>query len=502
MQYVYPFDLDTPILEFPGEGKESNFTVRSSLSHVCTFGGTGSGKTSSVGRFFSHKFLQLQYGGLVLTSKDDEKDLWIEYATKANRLQDLIIVEPGGKHFFNIFSYLCHSNRPAGITITSNIVDTLKTVIESSQEKSGHGSDDTFWANALTMLLNNTLDLDMLATDSLNVQDLYNIVMTAPKKEDGATDKSRTDNFYFFFDKVQEKVARQIEAFKRKLSKEAITYFQQNEAAFENAILKNLPDALLLRQLHNFFIESYKNLSEKTKSIVEFTFSGFLFSLLKEPVYSLFCESASTFTPESCFDGKIVILNIPTKLYQKTGRDVQVMIKYIFQKAWEQRNLKENDRPLFIYADEAHEFIHEGDKAFQAACRSKRIAVFYLTQNLAGFYSCMGGAKADYNVKALLGTFSSKIFLANVDVDTNIFSSDLIGSAYQKDKQWSSSFSGNFSSSQSESFKLEKMVRPEEFVGLSTGGPLNNYMVKGYFHRQGAPFKNGTNFKEVYFSQQ
>ena len=45
------------------------------------------------------------------------------------------------------------------------------------------------------------------------------------------------------------------------------------------------------------------------------------------------------------------------------------------------------------------------------------------------------------------------------------------------------------------------MVRPEEFVGLKTGGPDNDYKVVGYMHVQGKRFASGFNHKAVTFSQ-
>jgi len=102
------------------------------------------------------------------------------------------------------------------------------------------------------------------------------------------------------------------------------------------------------------------NLSEKTRSIIEFSFSGFLFRLLKDPVYSLFCSKASTVVPEDC-TGKILLINLPVKLYHKVGRDIQVMFKYIWQRAMEKRDIAMNGRPVFLYADESQHFIHEYD---------------------------------------------------------------------------------------------------------------------------------------------
>jgi len=87
-------------------------------------------------------------------------------------------------------------------------------------------------------------------------------------------------------------------------------------------LAEKAPSSKLFESIHQFFFENYKNLSEKTRSIIEFSFSGFLFRLLKDPVYSLFCSKASTVVPEDCFTGKILLINLPVKLYHKVGRDI------------------------------------------------------------------------------------------------------------------------------------------------------------------------------------
>jgi hypothetical protein len=125
----------------------------------------------------------------------------------------------------------------------------------------------------------------------------------------------------------------------------------QNEVAFEVELLNELPEARLLKFLDQFFFDSFINLSEKTRSIIDFTFAGFLFRLLREPVYSLFCRDDSTVTPEDSLRGKIILINLPVKIYHKVGRDCQILFKYIWQRAMEKRSVAANAQPLFLWAD-------------------------------------------------------------------------------------------------------------------------------------------------------
>jgi hypothetical protein len=177
------------------------------------------------------------------------------------------------------------------------------------------------------------------------------------------------------------------------------------------------------------------------------------------------------------------------------------MFKYIWQKAMERRNVAQNGRPVFLWADEAQHFIHEHDTEYQATARSSRIATVYLSQNLPNYYANMGGSKSDYKVKAFLGTLCTHIYHANGDLDTNNYASSKIGDAYTEDHSSSSTLSGQFSTTQGKSYRLERIVRPEEFATLLTGGPRNGLVTEAYVHLQGATFADGRNFKKVKFRQ-
>jgi len=167
----------------------------------------------------------------------------------------------------------------------------------------------------------------------------------------------------------------------------------------------------------------------------------------------------------------------------------------------EKRDIAMNGRPVFLYADESQHFIHEYDAEYQATARSSRIATVYISQNIPNYHANMGGANSEYKVKSFLGTLGTKIFHANADIETNKYASDLIGEAYMEDVHRSRQIGGDFSKGESVSYKLEKIIRPEEFPGMLTGGPGNNYEVEGYVHRQGKTFIDGSVFRKIIFRQ-
>ena len=500
------FDLDTILLR--GETPNSDWTVREAVEGVQVFGGIGSGKTSGSGRTLALKYLSHGFGGLVLTVKPDEKDLWVDYCSITDRTDDLVIVEPNGKYSFDFLSYEANQGSREGIT--ANILQVLKTVINASEEKSSGKRDDKFWDTALDMLIFNVIDLCIISGLDVTVEWIYKVAQSLPKDnatverlfENKESEESQRNPFLLTYSQAQKAVLSKINAWKKQQPLELLN----NKQLYKSEMYEAVKEARTMDLLTDFFLTTYLDLNDKTRSIVDFSFSGFLFRLLNEPVYSLFCSTknrkgTSPLLPEDSLDGKIILINLPVKLYNKAGRDIQIMFKYIWQRAMERRNVKANGRPVFLWADEAQNFLHEYDAEYQATARSSRIATVYLSQNLPNYHANMGGEKSEFRVKSFLGTLATKIFHANADYETNKYASELIGEAYRDEVTKGSSISESNSISQSVVARLEKMVRPEEFVGLKTGSKRNNFLVECYMHKQGNPFSDGMNHKGFQFDQ-
>lgn len=502
------FNLDTPITRI-GNNKVA-WTIRNSVEGLQIFGGIGSGKTSGSGRYFALKYLSTGYGGLVLTVKPDEKDEWVKYCKITGREDDLIIVEPNGKHSFNFLDYESRQDE-YGKSYTDNILQVLKTVIRAGEEKAHGKSDDSFWENALDLLIANSIDLCLLAFGKVSVSNLYYIIRSAPTMPIPKTKK--TENELATEEPVKEQtlfkiaLAKAIENVQRKVriwqsSIPLDERVKMDEYEMNQKMEEHIPETRTLMFVDEFFTETYANLSEKTRSIVDFSFTSFLFHLLKDPVYSLFCNKPSTFTPEDCLNGKIIVINLPVKIYQKVGRDVQILFKYIWQRAMEKRNINENERPVFLWADEAQNFLHEYDPDYQATARSSRIATVYISQNIPNYYANMGGGKAEYKVKSFLGTLATKIFHANADIETNKYASELIGEAYTDDQTFTrGATDGKVSASTANRYHLTRIVRPEEFQTLLTGGEMNENKVMGYIHVQGLQINEHYNHFIMRFTQ-
>lgn len=496
------FDLDQPIIELASPSERNYWTLRHAVEGVQIFGGIGSGKTSGSGRMLALKYLKAGFGGLVLTVKPDEKQSWVDYCQQTGRSNDLVILEPGGKHSFNFLSYES-AQSGGGSALTENLVDVLKTVIRAGEEKDAGKGDDPFWETALDMLMFNVIDLCQLAYGKVAIKDLYNIAQTIPKDLEALKTEGQEGAKYFHkaFETAKENVNAQVEEWFASLP---LSHQQrlQDEFDFENEVLEAVPNARLFKFIDQFFVENFISLTDKTRSIIDFIFSGFLFRLLRDPVYSMFCRhELSTVTPEDSLRGKIILINLPVKTYHKVGRDCQILFKYIWQRTMEKRDVSRNDRPVFLWADEAQNFIHEKDADFQATARSSRVSTVYISQNLPNYMASMGGKQGEFKVKSFLGTLGTKIFHANADIETNKYASELIGDAFFEEYGDSVTYAKQFSKSQSRSLRLDRVVRPEEFVRLRTGGPNNNFWVEGYLHRQGDMVLKGQNYIKMIFAQ-
>ncbi|WP_118973792.1 type IV secretory system conjugative DNA transfer family protein [Taibaiella koreensis] len=484
------FDMETTLFNFGGEDNTA-YTFRHAVMGCQVFGSTGSGKTTGAGFFLLSRLMSVGCGGLILTAKPTDKNDFIEYCRLTGRSKDLVVIEPGGKEYFNFLEY--ESTRDSDKTFTANLVEVLRVVIRSRDEKGGGKSDDRFWEESLNLLIASCIDLSLFAYNKVTVPLLYEIANSVP-------DKSKDSAFEKAMAAAQDNIQAKIDKWRSDIGERFLDGLADD--VYNEALFEDVPEARTYTIVENFFTQQYRKLNERTRSIISMSLTSFLINLLRDPFYTLFCTK-TTVTPEDCYTkGKIILLNIPVKLFHKVGQDIQIMFKYIWQRAMEKRNISENGMPVFLYADESHLFIHEQDAEFQATARSSRVCTLYLSQSLNGYHANIGGAKSEYRVKGFLATMGTKLFLYNTDIETNTWASQLIGQSYETDQsQTTSSVQGKVSESLTQTTKLTQTIRPEQFAGLKGGGPSNNFKVSGYIHVQGMKFSNGFSHRYIVFDQ-
>jgi hypothetical protein len=388
---------------------ENFWSLNDAFQGVQIFGGTGSGKTSGSGQALARAFLKNNLGGLVLTAKTDEVGVWKKYAAETGRSGDLLIVDHRAKWRFNFLDYET-SRTGAGAGHTENLVNLFCTVLEASERRQGQGGgSDAYWQRTLKQLLRNAVDLLTLSGARMGLPALYQIISSAPRSDAEVADKSWRESSVCF---------------------QAITDAKQKAAELERSEDFELVAAYWLRE--------FPGLAVETRSVIVSTFTSMADCFLRGLLRKLFCTDRN-FGPEHCFDGRIIILNLPVKEFNELGQFAQVLFKYVWQRAVERRIPPDGDRatavetirPVFLWADESQFFANSYDALFQSTARSSRASTVYLTQNLPSYFASFGGANSRSEVEAFVGNLQTKIFHANGDPTTNNWAADSIGRTRQ-----------------------------------------------------------------------
>jgi hypothetical protein len=145
-------------------------------------GATGSGKSSGPARAIATTFLRNGFGGLVLTTKPDERATWEAYCAETGRSQDLRVFGPDSEPWR--FNPLEHELKRAGAGagLTENILNLLCTALEVSDRGSNAGSgreDSNYWRQATRTLLRNSIDLLAMGLGRVSVPELHRLIISA-----------------------------------------------------------------------------------------------------------------------------------------------------------------------------------------------------------------------------------------------------------------------------------------------------------------------------------
>lgn len=465
-----PFDLDTPLLHL---SPSDVFTLRNACEGVHVFGGTGSGKSSASGSAIAKAFLRAGYGGLVLCAKPDEAKTWQEYAAATGREDDLIFVRPKGEYKFNFLDYELQRDVTQGGGETENIVNLLMTIVEIVEGDVSEAGGDKFWTRAMRQLLRNAINLLSMSRESLLLEEIIDLILTAPRSPKQIAD----------------------EEWRKEFCAICILMADQKE--------KTRVEAHDYKMLTNYWLKEFPNIPERTRGSIEATFTSIASILLSGSVWDLL-STETNFVPESTYlDGAVIVLDISVQHYQQVGKLSQAIIKFVFQRSFLARDVKEHPRPVFLWADESQNFISKSDFTFQAVARSARACTVYMTQNVNSYYAILG-AKGREQTKSLLGNLNTKIFHSNTDDDTNRYAAETIGKDWRMMTSISdgaSDKSGN-SGSASVSEQMHYKCPPIEFTYLRKGGKENDLLVDAIVFQGGRRWKaSGDTFLKTTFKQ-
>jgi Type IV secretion-system coupling protein DNA-binding domain len=159
------FDITAPLLKFMGD----SWTIGDACEGVQIFGGTGSGKTSGSGQSLAKCYLYNGFGGLVLTVKSGDREMWEEYAQSINREVKLVVVNETTGYRFNFLDYLVKEGYS-----TVNIAHTFLSVMQ----KVNAGD---YWQNAMEQMIKNVINLLIVADGEVSIAKMYKAILNAPR---------------------------------------------------------------------------------------------------------------------------------------------------------------------------------------------------------------------------------------------------------------------------------------------------------------------------------
>lgn len=435
-------------------------------------GQTGGGKSSTSGRLVAEAMIRNGWGGLVCAVKADEASTWVEYARRAGRLDDLLIIGPSAHHFNPLDHQLKRLGSGGGLC--ESVVDMFTSLMELADRGKGQGGrgDNAYWLLACQQMIRNFTLLLILAQDKVSALDLYKAIISAPNSlEQVGSEQWRKDSFCF------------------KLLKAAD---QRELATSQRSDLELAADYVLVQ---------FAGLAEKTRSTIVSTFTSMADVLLRGVLRDTF-GGESTITPEMCGEGKIILVGLSVKEYGTAGVLANGIMKFAWQRAMEQRDVSAPAaRPVFLFCDEAQYMVTGTDSLFATTCRSSKVALVLLTQNLPILIAALGGGdKGRSEALALLGNLNTKVFHCNSDPETNEYAANLIGRTRQFFVQGGTSQQGSDwlahtmgvgqppQCSASVSEQLDYEVSPSRFACLRTGGVAHRGIVDSILFRSGKKF--------------
>ena len=381
------------------------WTLGDSFEGTLITGSPGSGKSSCSGKALAYSFLRTpMMGGLVVTAKAEETRNWIAYAKACGREKDLVVFNAESGHCFDPLYY--EWNRPGrGAGDLETTIDLFSTLMSVGKKEVGHGHDP-FWERGNEQLMRNTIKVLDLAGERISISNIDRLIKALPTRAGEHEDEAWQKESY---------CASLINAIRER--KDSLTAEQWSDLDIAT----------------QYIFKKWPAFDERPRSSLEMTWSGMADKFLFNPFNRLFCSGKCTFVPEmTTHAGKIVIVDFPLLEYgHETGRLINVLVKLVFQRAWLRRNLSQSPNPVFLWQDEFQYFVTRRDNAFQQTCRSARVAVVCLTQNILNLSEELGEQQPGSKTKAFLGNLMLKIFHQQNDPDTNTYAADLIGKQYR-----------------------------------------------------------------------
>ena len=464
-------DLDTPLFRL---SPADPFTLRHAVEGMSVMGAPGSAKSTGIGATILMALMAQGCGGVIACVKPGEADTIAAYAAMTGRSKSLIHVTPDSGWRINLLDYVLKRPGVQG-SRTEQVVNLFSNIFEIAErgEKSGGGKNEGFWQRALKQRIRNTAEVFITAGESLSVEAMHRFMLSAPTShaEVQSPEWQERSSCYRLIQRV--------------LNEKYDALTPRGRSDFDFACV--------------YWLQEVIDFPADTRGSIAATWSTAADMLMRGQLADLF-GTDTTFLPELTFDGAIVVLDLPVKVYGAAGAVLQAAFRYVWQLAAEARDVKTSGHVAFQYIDEAHELVTEQDAFFLATARSARIATVFITQNLSNYFSALGGEQGRHKVEALLGSITTHVWHANGHALTNKAASESIAEHTAMKLGWSRDQStGRGSGSGTEN--QQKKVPEAVFTELARGGPPH-FIAEAIVFQGGRRFNaSGETFLRVGFRQ-
>ena len=351
----------------PESGLYQNFLITGTI---------GSGKTSSAMYPFTEQLLKYnsinldkKIGMLILDVKGNYYKQVKQYAKKYNLLEDLKVIELGGRETYNP---LHKPNLKPSI-----LANRLKTILELFSEN----NSESYWLDKAEQILTEAIKLCRLYNNGyVTFEEIHKII---------------TINGYY-----KEKINILKELFiKNKFSlnqvyelNTALEFFQKEFESLDqrtSAILKSE-----ITRITNTFISDYDALKTFCPSKYDLTFKGFR---------------------EVVEQGKIVVLNMNIAEYRNLSKIIAAYLKLDFQTEVMHNLSKDTHKTTAFICDEYAEYVTKTDSDFFSLSREAKCINIVSTQSYSSIKNTL---KDDTSVKVICQNLINKIWFRTDDIYT------------------------------------------------------------------------------------
>jgi hypothetical protein len=463
------------------------WTLTDALAGSLTTGSIGSGKSSGPANWQRKAFLRSTkalpggMGGIVFFAKNGECEEWAEVCRQLGRGEDVIRIVPGGTYSFNFMDWIARwgEGGERGPIPTVALLEEIATAVEPP---GGSEGENAFFYGAHRNKLTNLVHLCQLANLPVSLPLMRAISSSAPQSVAQGRD-----------------IDWQTGSVCWQALSEARALTAGDRAA-----------GMDFQECERYFLLDYPALSDRTRGVIEIMFANLTRPFLTRPLRALFCGDTNV-TPEMCFDGKILLVDIAVQEYGITARLAALAFKRCFQLAVMRRSGPPGSlRPVMLFADEAQNFLSPKDAEYQAVARSAGGVTCLLTQQISSIREAMGSKDKAENLTANLQT---KWFCQNTG-ETNAWASELIGERYTNINSINVGGGGNMQQAMvgdrssnagvTRSEQKRAYIEPSAFQKLRRGGTANNYIVDAVVFCGGKVFageKEPQPHKIISFSQ-